>query len=181
MAILPILTIQKNNDFLRQKAKKVRQLSSIKEIIDNMVDTLHSDDTSRVGLAAPQIGIPLKISVIKLKSKKSKNGNERPKIPLTILINPETIKASKETIKCEEGCLSIPGIWGEVERSKSVVVKALNEQGKQVKIKTSGLFARVLQHEIDHLNGILFTDKADLKTLHKITLEGKKIKIGPLL
>jgi peptide deformylase len=175
MAILPILTVKKENSFLRQKAKKVNQSFDLKNTIADMVDTLHNEDG--IGLAAPQVGEPLRIAVIESRGGKSKSGEEKPKIPLTIIINPEIIKCSKDTERSEEGCLSIPHIWGIVERPELVTVKALDRSGKQIKIKASGLFARALQHEIDHLNGILFTDKVDLKTLHKITPEGEKIKI----
>jgi len=177
MTNLKIITVP--NPILSQKAKKVGHIdNSIKKIIDNMIDTLRAG-SERVGLAAPQIGIPLKITVIEIKGGKLKDGKERQKIPLTILINPEITEVSKETKEEEEGCLSVPGVWGLVERPKSVTVRTLNERGKLTKIKASDLFARALQHEIDHLNGILFTSKADLETLHKITDEGAKIKITP--
>ncbi len=182
MTALKIITVP--SPILRRKAIKIKNIdSSIKDLISHMVETLRK--VGGLGLAAPQVGQPIRIAVIESNRKSSpkadrldeKNKKSSPKIPLTILINPEIIEYSKETEKSEEGCLSIPEIWGVVERAKSVKVKALNEKGKKVKIKAKDLFARVLQHEIDHLNGILFTDKADVNTLHKIGSKGEIIKV----
>lgn len=161
---------------LRKKSEEVKKIDlRVKGLINDMVKTLR--EAGGLGLAAPQVSHLLKIIVIESKGGKNKHGEERPIIPLTILINPKVTKCSRETEKDHEGCLSIPEIWGIVERPKLVTIKALNEKGKSIKIKAQELFARSLQHEIDHLNGILFTDKADLSTLHKIGPDGEIIKI----
>lgn len=174
MTKLKIVTVP--SGILRRKAVKIKKIdNSIKKIIKDMIETLHK--VGGLGIAAPQIGESVQIIVIESKGGKRGNGEKAPKIPLTVLANPEIAEYSKETEKDEEGCLSVPEIWGTVERAKSVTVKALNEKGKKVKIKARDLFARALQHEIDHINGILFTDKADLKTLHKIGPKGEIIKI----
>ena len=177
MALLPIYTVP--HPILRKKAQRVDKINkNIKRIISNLVETLRHE--KGIGLAANQVGIPLQIAVIESKAEKSKNGEGVLSIPLTIIINPEITKFSSQTETAEEGCLSIPNIWGMVKRPSKVIVKGLNEKGEEIEIKASGLFARVLQHEIDHLSGILFTDKADLDTLHKITPDGQKIKINLL-
>jgi peptide deformylase len=161
---------------LRGKAKKISRVdSSVNHIINDMIDTLHNE--GGIGLAAPQINVPLRIIIIESKSDKETASPKIESIPLTILINPEIIKTSKEYDEREEGCLSIPNVWGVVRRHSKVVVRGLDKNGQKIKIKSSGLLARVLQHEIDHLDGILFTDKADFDTIHKITPDGKQIKI----
>ncbi len=171
---MEILTVP--SEILRKKSVKVKKINpSIKRLIKGMIETLK--EVGGLGIAAPQVGCLLRIVVIESKGGKRKNGLRKPKIPLTVLINPEIVENSKEKEEDDEGCLSVPEIWGMVKRAKSVVAKALDEKGKPKKIKASELFARVLQHEIDHLNGILFTDKADVSTLHKISPEGEIIKI----
>jgi len=124
-----------------------------------------------VALAAPQIGISKAIVVTGYKSQDKK----AEKIPELVLINPQTIETSKEKIKDEEGCLSLMDeeIRGEVERAKNIILEARDEKGKIKKIKAKGFFARVLQHEIDHLNGVLFVDRADPSTIYKVKNEKK--------
>jgi len=142
------LTIRKLGDpVLRSKAKKVEKINDrTKELISNMVDTMYKNNG--VGLAAPQVGILQQIIVIDIGE-----GN------LVKLINPEIIKSSNEQKIREEGCLSVPGKTGSVIRAKEVVVKGLNEDGKEITYEAQDMFARAFQHEIDHLNGILFIDK----------------------
>lgn len=178
MKNLTILTAP--NSALLQKSKKVSQIDdSIKNIVVDMIKTL--DNEGGIGLAAPQLGIPLRMIIVEIKDTEiAKNTKIKP-ISLLVLINPEIIKTSEKQEKKEEGCLSVPNVWGQVIRPLKIKVIGLDRQGKKIKIKASGLLARVLQHEIDHLDGILFTDKADLKTLHKITPEGKKVKLEPHL
>ncbi len=174
--ILSILTIP--NPILKKKAKKVSLIdNSIKEIIGDMVSTLRK--VGGAGLAAPQVGKSIRIIIIESKSEDKKNNQEKKTtIPLTILINPEIVKHSEEKEKDEEGCLSLPNIWGIVPRYKKITVRGLDRDGKKVKIKASGLLSKVLQHEIDHLNGILFTQRIeDLSTLHKIDPNGEIVKI----
>ena len=153
MAVLPILTQEAT--ILHQKAKRVPRVDdSIRKLIDDMVDTMIA--APGVGLAAPQIGVGLRVAVIKTDTN------------LYTLVNPEMVKAEGEQIGLE-GCLSIPGYVGEVKRYMKVVARALNRHGKSVKIKGDALLARAIQHEIDHLDGILFTDRlTNIDTLRKV-------------
>lgn len=136
------------NDILINDTKKVKdsQDKKLQDLIKKMVKTMR--DNNGLGLAAPQIGESIKLCVIEEGGK------------LYILINPKISKVSKETFIAEEGCLSFPGKFIPVERPEKVTVLYLNERGERCKIKASGLLARALQHEIDHLNGILFINRA---------------------
>ena len=143
------IQIGQNNSILRQKAKKVKKITpQIKKAVLDMIETIKSDENS-IGLAAPQINKSLQIIVFKL---------ELDKAPIA-LINPEIKKASwrKETIN--ESCLSLPGFSMPVKRSKKITVQGLNIDNELIKIKAEGFLARVIQHEIDHLNGVLICDK----------------------
>jgi peptide deformylase len=130
---------------LRQKAKKITTIDkSIQRLIDDMIETMQQSDG--VGLAAPQIGVSLRVIVVQM-------SDEAP----VALINPEIVKRFGER-EVTEGCLSVPGYSGQIKRSVSVTVKARNRQGKMVRIKADGLLAEALEHEIDHLNGVLYID-----------------------
>ncbi|MEL7564482.1 MAG: peptide deformylase [Dehalobacterium sp.] len=130
---------------LREKAKKVPKITpNILKLLDNMYDTLR--DAEGVGLAAPQIGISKCVVVIDVGE------------GLIELINPEIVSQEGREIDAE-GCLSIPGVQGEVERAQKVTVKAWDRTGKMISISGTGLLARAFQHEIDHLHGVLFVDK----------------------
>ncbi len=118
--------------------------ASILRLVEDMVDTMR--DARGVGLAAPQVGYSLRVMVI-----------EVPEEPVITLINPEIIRRSGERV-VEEGCLSIPGYRGEVVRSITVRAKGLDPNGKEVRLKAEGLLAHALEHEADHLNGILYID-----------------------
>lgn len=162
------------SSILRKKAKKVFKIDNkIKKLILDMKETMQ--ESGGIGIAAPQVGESLRIIVVELKGGKRKNGEEMPTFPLTVCINPEIKKCSKKTEIGEEGCLSVPDLWGSVERFKDIELVAEDENKKQIKISASDLVARVFQHEIDHLDGILYTDRADYKTLHKINSKGEKI------
>jgi len=140
------LILYGDDDILREKAKPVKGINkNILKLLDNMSDTMYSN--KGVGLAAPQIGVSKRVIVLD------------PGEGLVELINPKVQKASGREIDTE-GCLSLPGLMGEVRRAARVVVSGLDRQGREVKIEASGYFARILQHEIDHLDGILFIDKA---------------------
>jgi peptide deformylase len=117
---------------------------SIQQLIDDMVETMRQVDG--VGLAAPQVGVPLRVIVLQM-----------PEEELMVIINPEIVKSDGER-EVTEGCLSVPGYAGEIKRSVSVTVKGLNRQGKAIRIKATGLMAQALEHELDHLNGVLFVD-----------------------
>lgn len=144
MAVLQIRTLP--DPVLRQKAKRVTKIDdSIQKLIDDMIDTLRADP-NRAGLAAPQVGVLLRVAVIEL-----------PEQELITLINPEIVKKEGERI-IQEGCLSIPGYFGEIKRAVTVKVKAKNRDGKEFRLKAEGLLAQALEQEIEHLNGILYID-----------------------
>lgn len=144
MAVYNVITVP--DDILRQKAKPITKINAgVLRLLDNMKDTMYAFDG--VGLAAPQIGVSKRVVVID-------TGDE-----YIELINPEIISGEGEQTG-SEGCLSVPGVTGIVTRFKKVTVKALNRDGEEINIVGSDLLARALQHEIDHLDGIIFTDKA---------------------
>jgi peptide deformylase len=144
MAVLQIRTLP--DPVLRQKAKRVTRIdTSIRKLIDDMIDTLRADP-NRAGLAATQVGRLLRIAVIEL-----------PEQELITLINPEIVKKEGERI-VQEGCLSIPGYFGEIKRAVTVKVKAKNRDGKEFRLKAEGLLAQALEQEIEHLDGILYID-----------------------
>ncbi len=143
---MPVLSIRLVPDpLLRQKAKRVRNMDgSIERLIDDMLDTMPV--VSGVGLAAPQVGVSLRVTVIGMP-------DEEP----IVLINPEVVKRSGERLVVE-GCLSIPGYRGEIKRSASITVKGRNREWKEIRLKATELLAQALEHEIDHLNGVLYID-----------------------
>ncbi len=159
MAILPIRTLP--DPVLRQKAKRVHGIDpSISKIIDNMLDTMFS--ANGVGLAAPQIGVPLRIVTICMPEE---NAEE------IIILNPEIIKKAGQR-EIEERCLSVPGYCGKVTRAVTVTAKGRDANWKEIRIKAEGLLAQALEHEIDHLNGVLYVDLLSKpEDLTKITPE----------
>ena len=154
MAVREILNF--DHPVLRQKAKKVTRVdSSIVRLLDDLAETMYA--APGAGLAANQIGVPLRVCVVK--------GDDNQHYGL---VNPVLVKG-EGTQTGYEGCLSFPGWVGQVERYETVVVKGLNRKGKEVRIKSSGFTARAFQHEIDHLDGILFTDRlTSLDTLVRV-------------
>ena len=147
MAILPICHFPEDS-VLRQKAKRVARIDrSTGRLIDDMVETMQQ--ANGVGLAAPQVGVSLRVMVLQMP-------DEEP----VAIINPEIVKRSGEQ-EVTEGCLSIPGYVGEIKRSASVTVKGRDRQGKAIRIKATELMAEALEHEIDHLNGILYIDHVE--------------------
>jgi peptide deformylase len=143
MAVLPIRILP--DPALRRKAKRVRNIDgSVQKLIDDMIETMQA--APGVGLAAPQVGVQLRVIVFGL-----------PGEEVVALLNPEVVKRSGERL-VEEGCLSIPGYQGEIKRSLSVTVKGRDRQGRQVRIRARDLLAEVLDHEIDHINGVLYID-----------------------
>ncbi len=147
------------NAGLREKTKPVKKIDdNLQTLIDEMIETMR--EAQGVGLAAPQIGRNLRMAVIESLPKEDEEGNEIPDSrDLFVVINPEIVWHSNEIVSGIEGCLSIPGYLGEVDRSESIRVRALNREGKKVKLKLNGWTARIFQHEIDHLDGVLFIDK----------------------
>ncbi len=145
---MAIRMIRKGNDeILKEKASQVKEITpNIINILEDMAETMYSKEG--IGLAANQIGVPKRLVVIDIQ-----DGN------LLELINPEIIDQEGKEVEIE-GCLSFPGILGEVPRATRVVVEAFNREGEKIKLEANGLLARVLQHEIDHLEGNLLVDRA---------------------
>jgi peptide deformylase len=135
-----------NEPVLHRKAKRVRRIDgSVQKLIDDMIETMQ-DIGGAAGLAAPQVGVPLQVIVA-----------ETPEDELVVLVNPEIVKKSGE-YEVMEGCLSLPGYRGKIKRWESVTVKGRDRNGKEVRVKAEGLLAQALQHEIDHINGVVYVD-----------------------
>lgn len=157
MALRKIATLP--DPVLKRKARPVTKFDkNLHTLITDMVETMR--EAPGVGLAAPQIGLSERIVVIEYFEKQEDEEKEEAPKKVWAIINPEIVKVSEETFMGVEGCLSIPGLVGEVQRHAEVHVKALNRHGKPIRIKAKGWLARIFQHEIDHLNGILFTERA---------------------
>ncbi len=140
---------------LRRKARKVTRFDTqLQALIDDMVETMRA--APGVGLAAPQVNVSQRVIVVEFGDEE----DETVPAKLYAVVNPEITRPAQETAVGTEGCLSIPGIAGEVERPVSVTVKGQNRHGQPLKIKASGWLARIFQHEVDHLNGVLFVDHA---------------------
>jgi peptide deformylase len=152
VAIRPIRVA--GDPVLRQKAKKVRVIDeSIQKLIDDMIETMR--DAPGVGLAANQVGVPLRVVVIEIPEE---DDREKPRRDLYTLINPQVVKRSGRR-ELEEGCLSIPGYKAPVPRSVSVTVKGQDRTGKEIRIKAeNNLLAEALEHELDHIDGVLYID-----------------------
>jgi peptide deformylase len=143
---------------LRQIAKPVVTVDEdIAEFVDRMKQIM--TEANGVGLAAPQLGVLQRVIVYDSGDK------------IEAMINPKILRASGEQMEPDEGCLSIPGLRGTVKRADEIVVKALDEHGQPMRVRAEGFPSRVIQHEVDHLDGILFIDKADPETLHWLTAE----------
>jgi peptide deformylase len=153
MTVREIVTLPQ--DILRHKAHKVTQFGpEFQALVDDMVETLH--EAPGVGLAAPQVGESLRLIVVEFGDEEDEEAPSK----LYTMANPEITRTSSGTLIGSEGCLSIPGIQGEVERAAAVTVKGLNRRGKPMTVKAKGWLARIFQHEIDHLDGVLFVDRA---------------------
>jgi peptide deformylase len=150
---------------LRKKSRRVKNVNDdMQRLIDDMVETMH--EANGIGLAAIQVGVPQRVIVVQLPEldEDSEEGEGEPDPnagKLFAVINPQLARRSRETEEGIEGCLSVPGLVGDVERCCSVTVKGLDRQGKKVRIKVHDLLARVFQHEIDHCDGVLFIDHID--------------------
>jgi peptide deformylase len=146
---------------LRKKSRRVKNVSGdLQRLIDDMVETMHA--ANGVGLAAIQVGVPQRVIVVQLPEAEADEEEPDPDAgKLFAVVNPQLARRSREVEEGIEGCLSIPGLVGEVERCCSVTVKGLDRRGKPVRIKAQDLLARVFQHEIDHCDGVLFIDHID--------------------
>lgn len=148
MAILRIYKYPEES--LTRQAEEVKDIDgTIKKLIDNMLETMYK--APGIGLAANQVGVLKRVFVCDISSKEKS-------FPLIAVINPELIY-SEDTVESEEGCLSLPGCSISIQRAKEVLLKGYNQQGKQIEIHADGLLARVIQHEYDHLNGVVLFDK----------------------
>lgn len=163
---MPILEIiQPDNPVLRKKAFRVPDSSfkdpKFQQLVDNMIETM--DSANGVGLAAPQIAQSLRLIVVRLPDTSEEDREEYGDLAgqLFVVANPKIIKQSRETIEGIEGCLSMPGLLGEVDRHTMVVITGQDRHGKDFRIKAKDWLARVFQHEIDHLDGVLFIDLTD--------------------
>jgi peptide deformylase len=166
MAVLEIVNVP--DPVLRRKAHKVTEFDKeFQTLVTNMIETLRK--APGVGLAAPQVAQSLRLVVVEYAEDEDDEDeadieeSEFKPAPkkLYVLVNPEFIEKSEEMVMGVEACLSVPDLVGEVERHQRIVVKGLNRHGKPVKIKAEGWLARIFQHEIDHLDGILYTDRTE--------------------
>ena len=138
---------------LRQPAKRIAKVDdSIRQLVKDMLQTMYSADG--IGLAAPQVAINKQLIVIDCEQ-------NNPDTPPLVLINPKIVKYGNELCNAEEGCLSIPGVYLEVTRPEAIEVSFKDENGRPRKIKATGLLARVIQHEMDHLSGVMFVDRVE--------------------
>ena len=141
---------------LRQKARKIVNIDKdIQILIEDMIETMR--EAPGVGLAAPQVGVSQRMVIVEYGDEEDESVPPK----LYVVVNPEIIKASPEMEKGIEACLSVPGLAGLVDRNLSVTVKGLNRYGQPNRIKAEGWLARIFQHEIDHLDGVVFTDRAE--------------------
>jgi peptide deformylase len=165
MAVREVIT--EGDGRLRQKSIKIRKVDEeLRRLAADMFETMH--DHRGVGLAAPQVGILRRLIVIGLPEDLEEEGSPAAEMAL---VNPEIVRATGRQV-ATEGCLSIPNWYGDVPRAKHVTVKARDLNDKEVRIKASGYLARILQHEIDHLEGVLFLDRVeDRATLHHLSDE----------
>jgi peptide deformylase len=154
MSVLPIVTVP--DPVLRRKAHKVTDFGKdFQTLVNDMVETLR--DAPGVGLAAPQVGISQRLIVIEY----GDDDDESVPKKLYVVANPEIVQTSEYVVEGIEGCLSIPDLVGSVFRYENIVVKGQNKLGKPIKIKAEDWLARIFQHEIDHLDGVLYTDRAE--------------------
>jgi peptide deformylase len=158
MAVLEILQI--GNPILRRRSVKITHFDdALARLADNMVETMH--EANGVGLAAPQVGVNRRLIVVEMPDDEDyPQPGER-----WVLCNPEIVKTSRETEVGQEGCLSVAGYVGMVERPLSVTIKGLDTKGRKVRVKAKDFLARAFLHEIDHLNGVLYVDRAEEGTV----------------
>lgn len=155
--------LQRDNPILRQKARPVGAAEIGSTMVTKVIRDMRiamSGQKDGIAIAAPQIGAPLRIFVISGSLLQKADKEYKGEVTDLVFINPEIIKSSKEKHQVEEGCLSVRWLYGMIKRSTRVTLKALTETGEPIERGASGLLAQIFQHEVDHLNGVLFTDKA---------------------
>jgi peptide deformylase len=165
MAKREIITI--GHPTLRQRARKVTTFGpELKQLIDDMIETMRA--APGVGLAAPQVNVPERVIVVELPA----DEEEGQPAELYVFVNPELVKTSSEVEEGQEGCLSIPGYLGEVSRHTMCVIRGVDANGRPQRVRAYDYLARILQHEMDHLEGVMFIDRVtDPAKIHKITAE----------
>jgi peptide deformylase len=173
MAVKPILTAQ--DPLLRQKSKKVAHFGdALRKLVAEMFDTLH--DAHGLGLAAPQIGVLQRVFIVELAAEYDEDGQEIAPLQSYVLVNPEIVKMRGEE-EMEEGCLSVPGYRGAVIRATSVTIKGQDLRGKEVRYRGEDVLAQAFQHELDHLNGVLYLDR--LESAEKLwRIQPRKVEEG---
>ncbi len=146
---------------LRKKSRRVKHVSDdVQRLIDDMVETMHA--ANGIGLAAIQVGVPQRVIIVQLPEPGEDEEEPDPDVDrLFVVVNPQLARRSRETEEGIEGCLSVPGLVGDVERCCAVTVKGLDRHGKPLRVKAQDLLARAFQHEIDHCDGVLFIDHVD--------------------
>ncbi|MDR2069883.1 MAG: peptide deformylase [Treponema sp.] len=159
---MDILTL--GNELLRQKAETIRPIdATYRKIAEAMIDALH--EGKGVGLAGPQVGLMKRIFVVHI-------DGDQPRV----FINPSIIETSQDLVKYEEGCLSIPGLWADVVRPSRIRVQAWNERGRPFTLEAAGILARVILHEYDHLEGVLFIDRIPESKRNRILAKFEKMQ-----
>lgn len=148
------IVVGKDNAILRKKSDPVRIFDKkLQKLVKEMEDAVKKAEG--VGIAAPQVGVNQRLFLVKMKRR------------FVLMVNPEITSFSYETIVMEEGCLSLPGQWGMVRRPKDIMVSFQDISGKQMKLELSGIESRIVQHELDHLDGILFIDKLEKQDVNQ--------------
>ena len=181
--------VQTGEPVLRQIGRRLTPeeiaLPAIQELIEHMRDTMR--DAPGVGLAAPQVGLPIQLAVVEDRAEYLSGiapellaERERRAVPFRVLINPDIVEYSEDTVEFFEGCLSVAGFSALVKRSRRVSVEYLDETGQRQRLQASGWFARILQHEIDHLNGRLYIDRMETRSFTSLDNMGRHWKDLPV-
>jgi peptide deformylase len=167
MAIRDILLFPEHSDTLTTECDSVEKVDDeIRQLVDDLAETMY--DAEGIGLAAPQVGVTKRVTVIDLSGPDHRDD-------LHVLINPEIVEAEGSSVR-EEGCLSFPALYGEVERAERVVVEATDREGERYEIEAEGLLAVAMQHEIDHLDGVLFLERMTPTKRRMARREYRKIR-----
>ncbi len=173
MAILDILTIP--DKLLKEPSKPIEQVDDdVQKLLDNMLETMY--DAPGIGLAAPQVGILRRIVTIDIGEREEDSMQDKPGKEPFFMINPEIIWTSGEPSVYQEGCLSIPNYYADVERPAEIIVEYIDRAGKKCELKADGLMATCVQHEIDHLDGILFIDHLSKLKRDRVIKKFTKLK-----
>lgn len=148
---MAVLEIRKYPDeILKKKASEITDIdSNVQKLIDDMIETMYK--SNGIGLAAPQVGVSKRLIIVDISPREENNS-------LIVMINPQIVSTEGEVLS-EEGCLSLPGFITRLKRSEKIFVKGIDRKGKDIEIETNGLLGRAIQHEIDHLDGILLIDR----------------------